>query len=224
VVTGYPAEEVLRYAEENGIDLILMATHGRTGVKHWALGNVAGKILSASKVPVWLVRAGVPDEVPYEKWPKKTIVAVLDGSEVAESVLPHVQALAKQRSKEPVEVVLLRVCETHVVPSYYAPEFPDTSFNWAEYMEQETARCKQEAEGYLTGLAKQFKGVKGGVRIEVPVGKAADEIINYADNNPLTIMVTATHGRSGISRWIFGSVADNILHGVSNPLLVVRPQ
>ena len=60
VVEGYPAEEILRYAETKEIDFILMATHGYSGVKRWALGSVAEKVLHISKVPIWLVRASVP--------------------------------------------------------------------------------------------------------------------------------------------------------------------
>jgi nucleotide-binding universal stress UspA family protein len=223
VVVGYPAEEVLRYAEEKKINLIVMATHGHSGVKHWAMGNVADKVLRASKIPVLLIRAGVADATPYDKWPTRTILAPLDGSEQAESVLPHVEALAKQRSIKPVEVVLLRVCEPHVVPSYYTPELPDTSLNWGEYMEQDMVRCKKEAEEYLAKLEKRFKDIKVGVRSDILVGKAADEIVDYTNKNPFNLIVMTTHGRSGLSRWIYGSVAENVLQGVSVPLLLIRP-
>ena len=106
---GHTAEEILRYADKNDIDLILMATHGRSGVKRWAMGSVADKVLRASKVPVWLVRAGVPEEIVHDKWPQRTMLVPLDGSKLAESVLPHVEALAKQRGSDLVDVVLLRV-------------------------------------------------------------------------------------------------------------------
>ena len=127
---GYPPDEILRYADENDVDLILMATHGRTGPKRWTMGSVADKILRASKVPVWLVRALIPDETPYDKWPSKTMLVPLDGSELAESVLPHAEALAKQRDTKLLEVVLLRVCEPTVAPSYYAPELSGVPLNW----------------------------------------------------------------------------------------------
>ncbi len=70
IAEGYPAEEILRYADENNVDLLLMATHGRSGLKRWVLGNVADKVLRASKVPVLLVHAGIPDETDYDKWPR----------------------------------------------------------------------------------------------------------------------------------------------------------
>ena len=222
MVAGYPAEEILRYADENTIDLILMATHGRSGHKRWVMGNVADKVLRASKVPVLLARAGIPDETPYDQWPSKTILAPLDGSELAEVVLPFVEVLAKQRGTEPVDVLLLRVCEPQVTPSYYVPELSAMPLNWGEYVQQETAKCKQVAREYLAGLEKRFDESKIKVRSEVIVGKAAEAIVDYAKGNPFYLIVMATHGRSGLSRWVYGSTTENILHGVSCPVFLVR--
>ncbi len=220
MVVGSPAEEILRFAEENKADFILTATHGRTGLRHWALGKVADKILRVAKVPVCLVRAGVPDQVPYDRWPKKTILVPLDGSELAESVLPHVERLARQRDQ--VEVVLLRVCEPLVTPSYYAAELSGVPLNWGEYMQKETARSKQAAKEYLAGIEKRFRESNIDVRSEVLVGKAADEIIDYVKKNPLSLIVMASHGRSGLSRLVYGSTAESVLFGVASPLCLVK--
>ncbi len=222
LVVGYPAEEILRYADENAIDLILMATHGRSGIKRWTMGSVADKVLRASKIPIWLVRAGLPEEVPYDKWPRRTILVLLDGSELAESVLPHVEALVKQRGIEPLEVVLLRVCEPPPTPSYYAPELSGVPLNWGEHVQQEVARGKQVAKEYLAGIENRFKKSNINVQSEVVVGKAADEIVGYAKKNPFNLIVMATHGRSGLSRWVYGSVAENVLQEVSSPVILVR--
>jgi nucleotide-binding universal stress UspA family protein len=94
VVIGYPAEEILKYANENSIDIILLATHGHSGVRLWALGSIAYKVLHASKIPVWLVRSGIPEEIVYDRWDRRTIMVPLDGSKLAESALPHAEALA----------------------------------------------------------------------------------------------------------------------------------
>jgi nucleotide-binding universal stress UspA family protein len=221
---GYHAEEIIRYADENAIDLILMAAHGRSGLKRWAIGSVAAKTLSASKIPVWLVRAGIPDETPYDKWPSQTLLVLLDGSELAESVLPHVEVLAKQRGAEPVDVVLLRVSETPTMPSYYGPELSGVSLNWGEYLQREEARRKKVAKEYLAQVEKRLKDSNISVQSKVLEGKAADEIIGYANKNPFNIIVMATHGRSGLSRLVYGSVAANLLQGVSNPIFLVKPK
>lgn len=224
LIVGHSAEEILGYAEENGTDLILMATHGRSGIRRWAMGNVADKVLRESKAPVWLVRAGATEETPYDQWPSRTLLVPLDGSELAESVLPHVEALAKQRSTEPLDVVLLRVSEPPATPFYYAPELSGVPLNWGEYMDQAVAKGKEIGKEYLNGIEKQLKRKKLKVQSEVLVGKAADEIIDYACKHPFNVIVMATHGRSGVRRWVYGSVAQNILLGVSSPILLVRPQ
>lgn len=223
LVEGYPAEEVLRYADENAVDLILMATRGHSGIKRWVMGNVADKVLRASNIPVMLVRAGIPDEIVYDKWPRITILAPLDGSELAESALPHVETLAKQRGIELVDVVLLRVCEPPALPSYSTPELSDIPLNWGKYEQQEIARSKQIAGEYLAGVEKRLKDSNISVRSKVLAGKANEEIVNYAKQNPFNLIVMATHGRAGLSRWVYGSVAEYVLLGVTSPVLLMRP-
>jgi len=220
LTVGHPAEEILRYAGENDIDLILMATHGRSGIRRWAMGSVADKVLRASRVPVWLVRTGIPEEIVYDKWPRRTMLVPLDGSELAESVLPHVEVLAKQRGAELVDVVLLRVCEPLAMPSDYPPTMP---LSWEEHVEQETAKRKGMGGQYLAGVEKRLKDVGLRVRSEVLVGQPADEVVDYANRNPFNLITMSTHGRSGLGRWVYGSVAEKVLLGVSSPILLVRP-
>ncbi len=224
LVTGYPAEEILRYATENDIDLILLATHGRSGLKRWNIGSVAGKVLGASKTPVWLVRAGGEEATPYDKWSSQTLIVPLDGSELAESVLPHVETLAKQRSEKPVEVLLLKVSEPPSIPTYYGPEISGVSLNWGDYIQQETVRRKQSSEEYLAGIEKRIKADRIKVSSRVIEGKANDEIVDFANKHPESIIIMATHGRSGISRLVYGSVAANLLHGIANPIFMVKPK
>ena len=221
LAVGYPAEEILRYAEHNNIDFILLATHGRSGVKRWSVGSVADKVLSASKIPVWLVRADIPEEIIHDEWPRRTILVPLDGSDLAESVLLHVEALAKQRGAELVEVVLLRVCYPPEISSDY-PE-ASMSLSWEEHVKREMAWAKRGGEQYLADVQKRLKDSGLNVRAEVMMGKPADEIIKYVKDNNINLIVMATHGRSGLTRWAYGSTADKILHGAASPIFLVRP-
>jgi nucleotide-binding universal stress UspA family protein len=217
VVEGYPADEILRYAADHEIDLILMVTHGRSGIRRWLLGSVADKVLQTSWVPIWLVRAGAKGAVYRDGL---RFLVPLDGSELAELVLPHVEALAKQRTTEPVEVVLMRVCEPLIVPPVGAPE---ASLNWAKVAEEHMAGTRQGAQEYLgkvrDGLAET--GMK--LKLEVAEGNPADEITNYVNKNECDLVVMATHGRSGLSRWAYGSVAGKVLLSASCPIFLVRP-
>ena len=217
---GHAAEEILSCALRHKSDLILMATHGRSGIKRWALGSVADKVLRVSKIPIWLVRAGVREEIVDDKWPSTTMLVPLDGSKLAELVIPHVEALAKQLGPELVDVVLFRVCEPVAVPSDYPAA---AGLTWKEHEAQEMARPKAECEDYLAGVQKRLEGLGLRVRAVVPHGKPADEIADYANKNSVSLIVMSTHGRSGISRWAYGSVADKVLLGVCSPVFLIRP-
>lgn len=224
LVTGYAAEEIIRYADENAVDFILMATHGRSGLRRWTIGSVANKVLHASKVPILLVRSVIPEEPVSGQWTMKTILVPLDGSELAESVLPHVEILAKQRDTKPMDVVLLRVCEPPPTPTYYGPDFSDVPLNWGQFAQEETDRGKKVAKEYLAEIEKRLKDINISVQSKVLVGKATDTIVDYANKNPFDLVVMATHGRSGLSRLVYGSVAANLLHEVSSPIFLVKPQ
>jgi len=219
LAAGRPADEILRYADKNGVDLILMATHGRSGISRWAMGSVAYKVLRAAKVPVWLVRDGIPKDIIEDKLPERKILVPLDGSRLAESVLPYVESLAKQWDDKQVRIVLLRTYQPPVVSSDYPSDMP---LSWEEHVELEAAKCKLVVGPYLAGIEKRFKEAGLEVNKEVPLGKPADEIINYTKNNQVSLIAMITHGRSGISRWAYGSVAEEVMLRTYTPVLLVR--
>ncbi|HVP56834.1 MAG TPA: universal stress protein [bacterium] len=238
VVTGYPAEEILRYAEQDEIDLILLASHGKSGIKRWALGSVADKVLRAAGVPVLLVRAGLPKEVIYDQFPTRSIVVPLDGSKLAETALPHAQAIAKQRGADSVQIVLLRICEltdmTFPDPgSYYLipDQYPRTRpVRWEVYVEQELRRRQSANQEYLDTIAKALQADGLQTRTKVLVGDhpllvdPATEILEYVKTHPTNLVVMSTHGRSGVARWSHGSVAEKIMQGGDTPVLLIRPK
>jgi nucleotide-binding universal stress UspA family protein len=219
VAIGHPAEEIIRYADENNFDLVVMATHGRSGIGRWALGSVAEKVLRASRVPILLVRAGIAGTPASEEWPGRTILVPLDSSPLAECVLPHVTTLAKQGGADLLDVVLLAVCEPMI-----SPQFSPVAVATPEYVAADMTRCRQLAEGYLAAVEGRLRAGGLRVRSEILIGKAADAIIDYAGSIPSDLIAMATHGRSGLSRWVYGSVASKVLLGASRPVFLVRPQ
>ena len=222
VAVGYPAEEILRYADHKKFDLVLMSTHGWSGIRRWVMGSVADKVLRASRIPVLLLRADLPQEAGDHKWPT-TIIVPLDGSKLAESVLPHVETLAKRSIGTPMDVVLIRVCEPPTTPGIMDPALP---FDWQKLMDEHWAQCKKSSQEYLSSMEKQLDKAGLKVRsemIEQLKAHPADEIIDYAGKNPSSLIAMATCGRSGIGRLAYGSVAQKVLFGASNPVLLVRP-
>jgi len=148
----------------------------------------------------------------YEK-----ILVPLDGSELAESVLPHVETIARGCSV--VEIVLLRVCEAPSILADY-PEGKDKS--WEKHVGRMTTNAQQQCNIYLGDVEKQLRDRGFSVRTESRLGKPADEIINYANENNVDLIIMASHGRAGVSRWAYGSVADKVLRSSCVPVLLVK--
>ena len=145
----------------------------------------------------------------------KKIVVPLDGSPLAECVLPHVDALARGCLVN--EIIIVRAVEPFQYPTYAG----EVTITPAE-VERINAGNKLEAEDYLRKLTDRFKFEKIPTGWEVLLGVAAERIADYGSKNQADLVVIATHGRSGLSRWVWGSVADRILRSACVPVLMVR--
>jgi nucleotide-binding universal stress UspA family protein len=150
----------------------------------------------------------------------KKILVPLDGSSMAECTLDHVKAIATGCSVP--EVVLLRVVEP--VSSFDIGELAASSPKVATQVEQqEEEQHRNIARQYVDEMASKLKMEGVAATGNIIPGKAAEGILNYAQNNQVDLIVMSTHGRSGISRWAFGSVADKIIRHSLIPVLIVAP-
>ncbi len=221
IAIGNNAEEILNFTEKNKIDLIMMATHGRSGISRWALGSVADKVLRKSKVPVWLVRATQNGRDVSSTWHEMKLLVLLDGSKMAESVLPHVVALSKQKGVK-AEITLLRVVNINRVRTDYPKANAKLSIK--EHIKQRTEHFQNEYTEYLAAIAQNMSPNASKIESKVLIGEPAEEIIKYVNIHQFDSIVMATHGRSGIGRWAFGSVADRLIRRASIPVFIVRPR
>jgi nucleotide-binding universal stress UspA family protein len=150
------------------------------------------------------------------------ILVPLDGSELAECVFPHVEAIAK--GCEVANVVFVRVVEPAHLP--VATEFA----GGGSFSEEDAAKARKtqdehnraDAKKYLDDIIKRSTYDGSALKAEVIMGKSADAIAEYAEKKGVDLIVIATHGRSGISRWVYGSVADKVLRSACVPVLMVR--
>ena len=220
VVVGDPAEAILRWASDGNADLIVMTNDGGSGRRRWLMGGVAGKVLQASNVPILLVHAGISREIAHDKWPHTTLVVILDGSELAESALPHAEEVAKLWSSGEITVSLVRVCEPLLLPLLSAPQIV---VKWDRIAGEIMENSRRSAGAYLDGIGKRLRESGLTVTTQVLEGQPAEEILGYAKKSSHSIVVMTTHGRTGIRRWPFGSTAQKVLWGASVPVLLVRP-
>ncbi len=112
VVVGEPAEEILKYVAEHDIDIVLMSTHGSSGIEAWDLGRVANKVIHSLNVPIWLVPSELREEIILDKLPQRNLLIPLSGSKSSEAVIRQVLNLVERRSPEDELVVLLHVVDT----------------------------------------------------------------------------------------------------------------
>jgi len=217
VLVGKPAETIVKYAASQKMDLVVMATHGRSGIGHWVYGSVAEKVVHAAKVPIWLVKAS-DNKAAYGK-KKLSVLVTLDGSKVAESVLPHLKEVHRQLPGNKWDIILMRVCEIFSQPINYPPPM---SMNWDEYLKYEKNKCKEICLNYLGEVQDKLDIDRKALRIEVPEGNPAETLISYANKNSVDLIIMSTHGRTGISKWAFGSIAEKVLRGADCPILLIR--
>lgn len=156
---------------------------------------------------------------PIEPIAHQRILVSLDGSALAECVLPHVQSLIRPGQ---TQVHLLSVLATGLgdrtvaLMSTYPPGLQISTVAMS--------RARGQLERYLQGVGSRLRERGAVVKVEVREGNPAEEILNYAQEIEADLIVMSTHGLSGVSRWVYGSVADRVLRWAPCPVLLVRAQ
>ena len=213
VLEGHAAAEIVSYATSNDINLIIMGTHGCSGLLCWAMGSTADKVLARAGTPILLIRASEPAPEPRREEIFNRILLPLDGSEAGEATLPYIKELTGKLNSE---VILLQVVadgkHVHTIGG----------LDYVRFTKEQVSSRKESVKQYLEEVGQRFAGTKAAVRTEVKTGDTAEEIINFADETGASVVAMSTHGHSGIERWVLGSITHRILHHGNTPILVVR--
>jgi nucleotide-binding universal stress UspA family protein len=221
VLHGQPAEMICTRAREIGATLIVMTSHGRTGLSRAWLGSVADAVVRRAAIPVLMLR---PVDKPAGRFAArhlfKRVLVPLDGSRLAAEALEPAAALAQCSG---ATVVLLHVVQPVPLvvpydinqPFVYPPPIPD-----AEATDRVVQDVIRELEEVARGLRE-----RGSVKVEAHVivgGRVAEDIIDFARGHDIDVIAMSTRGR-GASRILLGSVADKLLRASGLPILLRRP-
>ena len=177
-VKGGVAEAIVDTAADIHIDLIVMSSHGYSGITRWVLGSVAEKVLHKAPCPVLVVRSPRP---------LRHLLVPLDGSALSEAV-EQLDQIEKGLGQRVVEDM------------------------------------REAAGRYLRGLAEKHRRAGLALKTAVVDEPAAASILDYTEMHAVDLIAMSTHGRTGIPRWIYGSVTEKVLHGDSHSMLIIRPQ
>ena len=207
-----PIGDVLQgYARRNEVDLIVISTHGRSGISRLSLGSVTDSLIRHTTIPVLVVKPPTSYLNPQVNEAFKRIVVPLDGSTLAEQILPRVLELAKL---EDAEITLLNVL---IPQSYSQKEIVDPSLPWWD-------KDISHAQAYLFRIAGRLRRNGVAVTTDIVIGEnVASAIGDFASREKADLIAIATHGRGGLARMIRGSVADAIMHSGRMSMLVFKP-
>ncbi|MFC4246234.1 universal stress protein [Natribaculum luteum] len=202
VERGTPHETILEYAGAHDVDLLVMGTHGRRGFQRFFLGSVAERVVRMADVPVLTVNdTGASIPYPYED-----VLIATDGSECARVAATH-----------GVELAATHDATVHVVSVVDASA---TSYDVAAGQLLEALEVAAEETVETAATSAREAGVST-VETAVEVGSVSKELTAYADDHDVDLVVTGTHGRCGVDRYVMGSVAERVVRTAPCPVLTV---
>ena len=227
-LVGAVAPTILAAAQALHADLIVLCSHGLTGVKRWTLGSVAHKLVPHSPVPVLVLRDEGPVPEATAEHSLRALVP-LDGSPLSESALePAAQLVSALAPAAPRSLQLLRVVD---IPASYGKFRSAVDSHYDAGLR---AEARREDEQYLEAVARRFSegelakynlAVNTAVVINQDVAEAIVQAAEQAEGtepSDIQLIAMATHGRGGLQHWMLGSVAERVLHTTRLPLLVVH--
>ena len=210
---GPVSDSVIGMAQDAGCDLIAMSTRGRGVVSSGLLGSVTYKIMHESPIPVLAItpeRAGESWDADYGV---RQVIVPLDGSDLAEAALPYAAIIAQRMN---MSITLARVL-------YLDNVAYSEGYNLGDMLNAAEAEIEADARRYLVSVARQLREEGLEVETEILRGSASSEIVTQARRTDHSMIALATHGRSGVSRLLMGSVAEAVVRASGDPVLVVRP-
>lgn len=204
LATGVPNQAIMDYVNDHDINLIVMGSHGRTGAERYLLGSVTEKVLRRSDVPVLTVKLQEDDAVSY---PFTDILVPTDGSEGAAAAVDPALALASEYGStlHTLSVVDVMALGPDVRTEIIMEGLEDSAQSAVDALEERALSA---------GISEVAKAVE--------IGYPYSEIRTYVEDNDIDLVVMGTHGRSGISRYLLGSVTEKLVRTCPAPVMTVR--
>ena len=215
ILEGSPANTVIDFARNNNVDLIVLSTHGQSGLSGWNVSSVVQKILLRSYKSILLVRAYIRSSGAVTKVRYKRLFAGMDGSPRSEFVLPFAIGLAQYHKSQ-------LILETVIEKPQPLNRFP-LSDEDSEILNKFVEKNYQAATRYLEQLLTQFSMKELKLKAHVSVGDNAIAVLHdMAEESNADLVLLAAHGYSGEKRWPYGSVTTSFIAYGNTSLLILQ--
>jgi nucleotide-binding universal stress UspA family protein len=213
IIEGRPAEQIIEFGKNEGVDLILLSSHGSSGPSPWNINSTVQKVLLRAFMPVMIVRAYHEEPHELEEVTYKRLLLPLDGSKRAECILPLAESICELQDSH---VVL-----THIVEQPKLPRQTPLSDEVKSLIESLQEINIQEAERYFSDIKKQFR--KGNVETIIETSEEPSVALhNIIDREKIDLVLLSAHGYSGENRWPYGSIALNFIAYGTTPLIIIQ--
>lgn len=210
IVRGFsPNQEVVRVVEQEGVDLIVMGTYGRGGVRHMLFGSTAEQVVRTANCPVLTVRHHAPHTLDFQRI--RSILLPTDFSEYSKKALPYALSFAENYG---ADLHVLHVFEQRIHPAFYIQD-KSTPFDLDQGLHD---RALDALDEFVYDELKD----KISFKCEVASGKPFVEIINYARDNEIDLIVLATHGLTGLEYMVIGSTTERVVRKAPCPVLSIK--
>ena len=210
-LSGKPAEEIIDYAHRSDVNLIVMASHGRSGIKPWSLGSTVDKVLHKVNVPLLIIKATDKPIKSAKSSLLHRILAPMDGTEICETVLPYLRECSKNLKSE---VTLLQVLaegkHVHTVGG----------IDFVYFKDHDISSERTKTEDYLKKILDTLDG-PAAKKFKIRTGDPAEEIVKCAKETKSQVIALSTHGHTGIERWAYGSVTHKVLQTIKQSILLI---
>lgn len=200
-----PADTLMEFISEMNFDLVVMGTHGKTGIRHFVQGSVAEKIVRNAPIPVLTVHRSV------EKNAINRILVPIDFSAYSTRSLEWASAIAE---KYQAKLVILHVIEREVYPSFYTPD--------VETSTSADQNLGELARNHLEEFVRELVDDSLIEQYVVKEGPAHKEIVDFVKENDMDLLVIATHGLTGLEYLLLGSTAEKVIRWATCPVLTVK--
>jgi nucleotide-binding universal stress UspA family protein len=212
VLEGQAAKDIIEFAHSNDVDLIVLSSHGRSGLSEWGISSIVQKVALRAHVPIYIVRAYAADSEDLEGLTYRQILVPLDGSQRAECAISAAEELSRA-----FDAGLLLA---HVVRRPEVPRRAPLSDKERDLVERLIEVNLDKAKQYMADVkAHSIEGTEVMVRV---ADSSALELHRIVEERQVDLMVLSAHGYSGEPRWPYGSISLNLIFYGTSALLIVQ--
>ena len=213
ILEGNPAQQIIDFARNEDVELIIMSSHGSSGVSAWNINSTVQKVLLRAFMPVMIIRAYQEDYGSLTGLKYHRLFLPLDGSKRAECILPLAKSICSAQNS--------KVFLTHIIEEPRLPRQTPLGEDVKKILTQLREINLKEASTYMTQLKEQFDPVNVEIIVETSE-KPSIAMHNIIDREKIDLVMLSAHGYSGESRWPYGKIALSFIVYGTTPLLIVQ--